>query len=218
MSRIGAIVFIDGNNLYHNLRALGVKPSSIDFYKLSELVCDHFECDFIGSRYYNSVPNLKDDHNNYHKHMLFLDELMALPKFEVLTRKLQSYTTKSLQREKRNIINGLDLCPACKSLVENNCLDCIGRFRKKEKGIDVMIAVDMLNLSVIEGGCDCCILVSGDADFVPASQIVNKHGKSVYSTFIPRGYSWELRENLRFWTFGKDLLLENCMKDSYSRS
>jgi uncharacterized LabA/DUF88 family protein len=216
MSKLRAIVFIDGNNLYHNLRALGVKPSSLDFYKLGELVCEHFECDFEGSRYYNSVPNIRDDSVNYHKHMLFLDELVTLPKFELLTRKLQSYTTKSLQQEKKIVVDGLDLCPACKPIVENNCLECIGRFRKKEKGIDVMIAVDMLNLSVIEQKCDCCILVSGDADFVPASQIVNKHGKAVYSTFIPKGYSWELRKNLKFWTLSKDFLLESCMKGPQS--
>ncbi|MCD6093039.1 MAG: hypothetical protein J7J38_03420 [Candidatus Aenigmarchaeota archaeon] len=31
-----AFVFIDGNNFYHNVKLMKIKPSYIDFYKLSE--------------------------------------------------------------------------------------------------------------------------------------------------------------------------------------
>lgn len=173
-------MFIDGNNLYHNLRGMQLKPSLLDFYKLSKIVCGHFGCKYNGSRYYNSVPAVVEDRKVYHKHMDFLFNVGKLPRFKVLTRKLQN----------------------CKGVV-------------REKGIDVMIAVDMLNLSVIEKECDCCILISGDADFVPASQIIKHHEKAVFSAFIPRGYSWELRKKLDFWTLGKEFLMENCMKDPY---
>jgi uncharacterized LabA/DUF88 family protein len=179
MSKGEAIVFIDGNNLYHNLKSMQMKPGTLDFYKLSKIVCEHFGCKYKGSRYYNSVPATVG--KVYHKHMDFLFGIEHLPKFDVLTRKLQS----------------------CKGII-------------REKGIDVMIAVDMLNLSVIEQECECCILISGDADFVPASQIIKHHEKAVFSAFIPKGYSWELRKKLDYWTLSKDFLLENCMKDSQS--
>jgi uncharacterized LabA/DUF88 family protein len=179
MSKGEAIVFVDGNNIYHNLKGMHIKPSLLDFSKLSESVCEHFGCRHKKSRYYNSVPSIEVGEERYFKHATFLRSIENLPKFEVFRRKLQT----------------------CKGVV-------------REKGIDVMIAVDMLNLSVIEKECDCCILVSGDADFIPASQIIKKHGKEVFSAFIPRGYSWELRKKLDFWTLSKGFLMENCMKGS----
>ncbi len=180
MSRRPAIVFIDGNNLYHNLKGMQLRPSLLDFHKLSEIVCEHFNCEHKKSRYYNSVPSIEDNQDTYYGHMHFLYEMSKLPDFEVLTRKLQN----------------------CKGII-------------REKGIDVMMAVDMLNLSVLEKECDHCILISGDADFVPASEIIKHHGKEVISAFIPRGYSWELRKKLDYWTLGKEFLLENCLKSPH---
>jgi uncharacterized LabA/DUF88 family protein len=181
VSRKSAIVFIDGNNLYHNLKGMQLKPGMLDLHKLSKLVCEHFECDFKGSRYYNSVPRIVHNKKSYYGHMKFLYGVSQLPDFEILTRKLQ------------------------------NCKGAI-----REKGIDVMIAVDMLNLSVIENECDCCILLSGDSDFIPASDIIVYHGKAVFSAFVPKGYSWELRKKLDYWTLKKEYLLRNCMEPSQS--
>ena len=213
MSRKSAIVFIDGNNLYHNLKGFSVKPGHVDLYKLSKLACEHFNCHHKASRYYNSIPDIKDGERIYYDHLKFLEDIKKLPKFQVLTRKLQSYTTKRLLQEKQQVLNQLDLCDACRPIVEANCFDCIGKTRTKEKGVDVMIAVDMLNLCALEDECDVCILVSGDADFVPASEIVKRHDKEVFSVSVPRGYSWELRKTLDFWTLKKEFLFENCMKD-----
>jgi len=181
MPKADAIVFIDGNNLYHNLKGMQLKPGSLDFYKLSEIVCRHFGCRHKKSRYYNSVPSIEVGEEVYFKHATFLRGIEKLPKFEVFRRKLQT----------------------CNGVV-------------REKGIDVMIAVDMLNLSVIEKECDCCILISGDADFIPASQIIKKHEKAIFSAFIPKGYSWELRKKLDYWTLGREFLLEKCMKEPFS--
>ena len=55
----------------------------------------------------------------------------------------------------------------------------------------------MLDLSVIKNKCDCCILISGDADFVPASKLIKKSGKEVFSTSLTKGYSFELRKNMK---------------------
>ena len=38
-----AIVFIDGNNFYHNLKASFIDPGKVHFGKLSELVCNRFD-------------------------------------------------------------------------------------------------------------------------------------------------------------------------------
>jgi len=83
---------------------------------------------------------------------------------------------------------------------------------RKEKGIDVMIAVDMLNLCVLRGECDCCILISGDTDFILCVEIIKGYGKEVLSAFIPCGYSTELRSKLRFSVMKEGFLRSNGLE------
>ena len=84
-----AIVFIDGNNLYHNLRASRIKPSSIDLQKLSQLVCERFKCIYKKTEYYNSIPDIRDGQETYYQHMKFLVQIRSLPISGLKTRKLQ---------------------------------------------------------------------------------------------------------------------------------
>ena len=84
---------------------------------------------------------------------------------------------------------------------------------RKEKGIDVMIAIDMLNLCVLQDECDYCILVSGDTDFIRSAEIIKSYGKEVFSAFIPHGYSTELRDKLRFFVIKEDFLRRTCLRD-----
>ena len=54
--------------------------------------------------------------------------------------------------------------------------------KKREKGIDVKIAVDMIRKSLIENECDVCLLISGDADFIPTIQTIKdakKEGEKI---------------------------------------
>jgi len=207
-----AIVFIDGNNFYHNLKLMRIKPSGINFQKMSEIVCSHYGVNHKKSIYYNSIPSITDGTEMYYSHMSFIESIRKLPKFEVKTRKLQRNSTKEILQEKKEIIDSLDLCKHCKPLVKTNCFDCIGNIKKREKGIDVMIAVDMLNLSVIRRECDCCILISGDADFVPVMNLIKEKGIGVCSASLPRGYAYELRKTHKFFFLSRNLLLERCMK------
>jgi uncharacterized protein (TIGR00288 family) len=208
-----AIVFIDGNNFYHNIKKMRIKPSHVDFKKLSESVCSIFGVVWKGSRYYNSVPNVEDNKEIYWKHMEFLKEIEQLPKFDVIIRKLQRSSTKEILREKNEIISNLGLCDKCKPLVETNCYDCIGNIKVREKGIDVKMAVDMVEFA-IKNKCDCVILVSGDADFLPALKLVKNNNKSVYSAFLRLGYSYELRNNFKFLIMGNNFIREKCLKDN----
>ena len=207
-----AFVFYDGNNFYHNVKKIRVKASDIDFSKLSEIACSHFNCLHKRSIYYNSVPDIKDNERMYWRHMKFLNEINELPKFSVKTRKLQKSSTAEILLEKKELLNSLGLCDKCKPIVDANCSDCIGNIKTREKGIDVMIAIDMLNLSVIENKCDCCILISGDADFVPVLNLIKKRKKNVFSAFVAKGYSYELRKNVPFFILRRDLLLDKCLK------
>src|SRR3989344_4454110 len=94
-----AIIFIDGNNLYHNLKQMKIKPSNLNFQKLVNLICKGFNIGLKEVRYYNSMPTLRDGKDLYFSHLKFIDELRKIPKFIIHTRKLQVHSTKELLKE-----------------------------------------------------------------------------------------------------------------------
>ena len=55
-----------------------------------------------------------------------------------------------------------------------------------EKGIDIMIATDMFSKVFLESECECCVLISGDSDFVPALKRVRDQKKNML-VFSARG-------------------------------
>jgi len=169
------IVFIDGNNFYHNLKKVIDKPRKIDFKKLVNLVCLRFDLDILEIRYYNSIPKLKDE--VYNKHLSFIKEL-----------------------ESKGI------------LVRTRELHGKGE-HKREKGIDILIAVDMINKCLIKKGCDVCILITGDADFLPVMQIIKDSKKEAIVSSVYSGFSNKFREgNFRYLILKKQDILD-CLED-----
>ena len=55
-------------------------------------------------------------------------------------------------------------------------------------------------------------MVSGDADFVPALDLVKNFGKEVLSVFVPRGYSNELRQKFSYFILKREYL-SKCLKN-----
>jgi len=79
-----------------------------------------------------------------------------------------------------------------------------GKVLRVEKGVDVMIATDMINKSLVEKECDCCVLISGDSDFVPAMRLIKDAGKEVLTASVLKGYARELLQGeFRFWILKK---------------
>ena len=70
----------------------------------------------------------------------------------------------------------------------------------------------MLNFSIIEDKCDVCVLISGDADFVPSLNIIKNKNKEVLTAMTPKGYSRELIEKFPFFLIKNETLLK-CLKD-----
>lgn len=73
----------------------------------------------------------------------------------------------------------------------------LGRLEKRgntvvEKGIDVRVATDML-WQAHNNVYDTAVLVSGDADYVPAVEAVKAIGKHVEVAFVSRGRSLDLQ-------------------------
>ena len=156
-----AIIFVDGNNWYHNVKSLVKKPRGLDFEKIGKLVCERFGLGLVEVRYYNSVPDIELGEENYYKHMVFLAGL----------------------RRKGIVVNTRKL----------KVVNSGGKKLRVEKGVDVQIASDMIEFSLVKKACDVCILLSGDADFLPAMHVIKGQGCEVITTSVGRGYSRDLR-------------------------
>ena len=207
-----AIVFIDGNNLYHNLKATGLKPGDIHLQKLSDSICQKFNCKRIKSIYYNSIPNIEDSQEVYYKHLEYLENVKKLPDFEVKTRKLQRNSTKEQLQIIMTELSDLKLCKVCRPVVETHWKDYIGKINVKEKGVDVMIATDMISHAIDDKECNRIIVISGDADFIPAMDLIKKRGKEVCSSTVAKGYSYDLRQKHEWYILDREFLIKNCMK------
>ena len=174
-----AIVFVDGNNWYHNVKSLVKKPRGLDFEKLGRLICERFGFKLLEVRYYNSVPDIDLGEENYYKHMVFLAGLKKKG-VVVNTRKLKV------------VMSG-------------------GRKLRIEKGVDVMIASDMIDFCLVDSKCDVCVLLSGDADFLPAMDVIKRQGKEVITASVGAGYSRDLRKGDFRYVVLKKGDLDRCM-------
>jgi uncharacterized protein (TIGR00288 family) len=67
-----------------------------------------------------------------------------------------------------------------------------GSFDFAIKGDDIYLATDLIKGSY-EDLYDVAIIVSGDADFIPAINLVRKNGKKVINAFFPKSSSYQLR-------------------------
>jgi len=205
-----AIVFVDANNWYHNLKRW-FKPSDIDIKKVIDLIAKEKKLDIIEIRWYASIPDIEDNKINYMQHMKFLSSLSKRG-INVITRKLQRLSTKELKKKREDLLNSWDLCKICKPIVEASFLD-IADHNQKEKGIDVWIAIDMVKEAIKEN-LDCAVLISGDSDFVPAFELIEEVGREVLSCSVPGGYSNELRQKFPFIILNKEKL-NKCMRDYF---
>jgi len=167
-----AIMFVDGNNWYHNVKSVVEKPKSIDFRKLANMVADRFDLNVVDIRYYNSIPDIELNEEVYYKHMVFLAGLK---------QKGLLVSTNKLKKIKAN-----------------------GKILRVEKGIDVMIVVDMIKKALLKKECECCVLISGDSDFVPVMRLIKSEGREVLTASVLKGYARELLQGeFRFWIMKK---------------
>jgi len=203
------IVFVDANNWYHNLKKY-FNPGDIDISLISKFIAEKYNLEIIEIRWYISMPSIADGELMYKKQRNFLG-MLEKKGVKVITRKLQRLSNKEVLKKKKETIENLDLCNNCKPLVESSFLD-LSDIKRKEKGIDVWIAIDMVKKSIIDNECDVCLLISGDADFVPALELIKGSKKEVLSSFVPWGYSSELRNKFNYFLLFPSILRQ-CFRD-----
>ena len=168
------MAFIDGSNFFGSCRDFrpGLK---IDFEKLSQALVKHCGGDqYQGTYYYGSYPPTTPDTSEADKKRL--EKQFRF--FEALDY-LIGFTVRKFPRKTRQA-----KCGSCGTPVKYTI----------EKGLDSSIVTEMLSLAW-EDAYDVAVLVSDDADLVPAVQFLNRIGKKVYHAYfttLKRGH--ELRK------------------------
>ncbi len=150
-------IFIDGGNLYHNLKRFNIKTTFEEIIKSVEnrrQVVDIF--------YYTALLDKSIDEERYKEHKRFLDKINKIPNFHVV------------------------LCNLKKVISEDGSIDFA------IKGDDVYLATDLIK-GAYEDLYNIAIIVSGDADFIPAINLVQRKGKKVINAFFPKSSSYLLR-------------------------
>ncbi|MFH1752263.1 MAG: NYN domain-containing protein [archaeon] len=150
------IVFIDGSNLYYDLKDNFAKMN-LDFKRFSEFLCAKNK---LVKVYYYSVPvNQRIDYKTFKNQQKFFSSLEKNPKIKIKLGRL----------EKRP--NGPPV----------------------EKGVDVKMAVDIVT-HAYANLFDVGIIVSRDADFVPAIQAAQDFGKEIVNICFPKTKSYHLNQ------------------------
>ena len=185
-------------------------PGEVDILKLASFLCEIKKYNLIEIRWYASIPSIADGESMYYKHMSFLENLEKKG-VKIITRKLQRLSNKEIMKRKKETIDNLDLCDNCKPLIEGVFLD-LADLKRKEKGIDVWLSIDMIKLALMENQCDVCIMVSGDSDFTPALELLKEGKKEILTTMTPLGYSSELIKKFPYFILRKETLTK-CLKD-----
>jgi uncharacterized LabA/DUF88 family protein len=174
-----------------------------------------------------SVIVFIDGRNFYHNSKLLIDESKMIDfnclaqficnKFDLNLKQIRYYNAVPDISENREIyykhLEFLDKLKKDNIIIKTRKLSYIKKLNIKiEKGIDVMIASDMIRKTLVEKECDVCILISGDADFIPAMEII-KDAKYEVIVCCPKiGFSNELRQGkFRYFILKKDDL-EKCLK------
>ncbi len=169
-----AMVFIDGSNFFGACRDF--KPGmKIDFEKLSvTLVQQCGASDYQGTYYYGSHPPMRREATEEEKKRL----ANQFRFFEALEY-LKGYSVRKSSRKIRNTT-----CAKCGTTIDYTV----------EKGVDTSIVTEMISLAW-EDAFDIAVLVSEDADLVPAVQFLNRIGKKVYHAYFTKlGRGHQLRK------------------------
>lgn len=155
------MVFIDGSNLYHGLKAT-IGHARLAFERFSAELCGSTRR-LVHTHYYNIPVRQADDPAAYAGQQRFFSQLRKIPHFTVHLGRLAD--------RERN-----EKCPSCGHV-------CTVRYQT-EKGVDVQLAAHML-AHAFDNQYDTAILVSNDGDFTPVVAEVRRLNKKVENAEFP---------------------------------
>jgi len=178
-----AVLFVDGNNWYHELRRAGVgNLSRLDYAKVSRQVVGRRS--WLGTRYYVGQLAQDGDPLLYAEQQRFLARLCAddprvtvhLGRLE--TRHPRNLAAAELHRYLAHLTVRID------GQVYRELLELARRHHRApilvEKAVDVMLAVDLVVMAERDR-YDTAYLLSADGDFTPAVTAARTAGKGVFA-------------------------------------
>ncbi len=186
-----AILFIDSSNFYHSLKMQGCLPFDADsFSKLFGRLAELYNIEKI--YFYDAVKNIRRDPEGYAKQQGFHARLLkSHPKIAIKTRKLR-YLADISNRKIKESGKRAGITDSCIGKLRD-FLMMMGLIKlTKEKGIDVQLVVDAIEEARKDKRIHIVIL-SGDADFVPAVKLIKSYKVEVINLHPYRGSSTELR-------------------------
>ena len=197
--------FIDGQNLFHSLKKLGIGEAKVDWQKLFTACIG--EDDTIEFAYWIR-PKYIVEQVKLEKHSLktFIQdrEGRVLTKDELLIEyrdnhlvwwneeKLKFYR---VQNRYKKLVKQYSFM----SLYQIGVLkvDTYNQHKIGEKGVDVGVAVKMVE-AALTGECDRVVLLSGDSDYGEVVNLLKRHGKEVHCVAFGDSMSYFLRQNVHY--------------------
>lgn len=167
-----------------------------------------------GSNFYHNSKQLIEESNSIDFNLL---AQFLCKKFELELKQIRYYNAvPDINKNKEVYYNHLRFLDKLKKgniLVKTRKLKYIKNTDIKiEKGVDVLIASDMIRKSLVEKECEVCILISGDSDFIPAMEIIKRAKYEVIVSSPKQGFSNELRQGKFRYHILKKEDLDKCLK------
>jgi len=188
---LAAALLIDSSNLYHALKKesrLPFGPQS--FAMVFEQLAERYDLKTI--IFYDALKDISKDPEGYARQQKFHAAMRNLGwPLEIKTRKLR-YMANLTEEQARVKAQEVGIVDACREKIWGLLL-ALGVVRlTKEKGIDVLMAVDSIEAARSQK-YGAIILLSGDADFVPAVKLIQTTGAQAVNLHPYHGSSTELR-------------------------
>lgn len=161
-----AVFLVDGGYFdYVNSYCRNEHTGPIDLVSFSEAVCSEFGVELLRTKFYNALPYVDDDN----------------PTEEQLQRRQSSQSFF-------DTVDGLRKCQFERKgrvkEVHANCPECGAHFTEEsQKGVDVGIAVDMVEMACDRNAPDAFILLSGDEDLKHAVRAAKDNHANVFLAF-----------------------------------
>jgi len=183
-----AALFIDGSNLYHALKQEGRLP--FDYGSLFSELSLRFDLKQIS--FYDALKDIARDPEGYAGQQQFHARLRKLGwPVRIRTRKLK-YIANIDQSQVSAAARHVGIIDSCKEKLWA-FLQKLELVRvTKEKGIDVLLVADAIEQARTKQ-FEAIILLSGDADFVPAINLIRSFGVKTVNLHAYSGSSTELR-------------------------
>ncbi|MCX6710191.1 MAG: NYN domain-containing protein [Candidatus Woesearchaeota archaeon] len=201
------IAYYDGSNFYHlandnfGLKGFNFLTLTKDLLQINE------ELKLI--KYFTAPVNQQEKPGDAVKQQKFLAYLEKEPLIKVYYGNLVTRNLESIKVHcnycKKDVITEDVNCPICARLI-----DLAYAKKTREKGVDVKLAITLM-LDAIEDKYDTALLISSDADFVPAVEyIIQQKKKKVVYCHFPEPFTSDLVHTCSdTHLLTKDLLLKH---------